>query len=920
MSSFAQRAKDLFLDAIELPEDQRSAFLESRAGGDGVLLERARALLEGHRRADERHKLETSLVTWPSEDVGPGVVLGDYRVIEQLGEGGFGTVWRAEQLRPLRRQVALKVLRHGFGSGQVLARFDAERQVLARMDHPAIARVFDAGHSSSGRPFIAMELVRGEPIVAYAESRALALSARLKLFVEVCGAIEHAHQKGVLHRDVKPSNVLVQEIDGAPRVKVIDFGIAKALEGELSRAATLTGHLLGTPTYASPEQARGAADVDTRSDVYSLGALLYELLVGEPALGAPAELASLGLEELLRRVREADPLPPSKRFPSRDPERRIRPELDWIALACLEKDPARRYPSALALAEDIQRFLGGLPVEVAPPRRWYRTRKWIARNRGTAAAGAAAVLALLAGGSGTFVGFLRAKERAIESQRQAEMARAVAGFLLDDMILAARPSTTPGQGRDVKLVDAVLAATERLDAAAAPGGRFDGAPEVVGRTRAALGQSLLGLGDFGGALVQLDEAHAQLLALAHVPRRELFELALDRAETLHGLGRYENSVAAVEGVLSGALGEHAPLPVQLAALQQKARALRSLGRLAESAEILERALSDALGLEAKDRDSAPRVTSIRTALAITQDQLGQWSAAEANFRTALAEQEARNGLDHLSTLGARANLGGFLRARGRVNDARPLIESAAEGYARTSGPTHPSTRAATYNLGWLLMDLDDTEAALDVFGRNLEASLEAMGADHPDTISAKAAYANALAAGERHDEAIEQMEDVLERARRVHGPEHPSTLSRWKDTIQLNFRAGQNDWALEQSLELAEVEERVHGPTHPATITTWINISSIHRDIGDFPNADLWSERVYQRAAELPMGHRLRMDAVLERARYLDEIGATQGRLDMLLELRAHLATYGERAEPELETLAEEVARVEALLAAERSP
>lgn len=918
MTTDPQRAKDLFLDALDLPEEERTAFLESRAAGDSALLERARALLEGHRRAAGRHQLETSLVLRPAEDVAPGVVLGDYRVLEQLGEGGFGTVWRAEQLRPLRRQVALKVLHHGLGSGQVLARFDAERQVLARMDHPAIARVFDAGHSSGGRPFFAMELVRGEPIVAYAESRNLGLEQRLGLFVEVCGAIEHAHQKGVLHRDVKPSNVLVQEIDGAPSVKVIDFGIAKALQGELSQAATLTGHLLGTPTYASPEQARGAADVDTRSDVYSLGALLYELIVGEPALGAPTELAGLGLEEVLRRVREVDPLPPSKRSAARHVERRIPPELDWIALACLEKDPARRYPSALALAEDIERFLAGLPVEVAPPRRWYRARKWIARNRGTAVAGAAAVLALLAGGGGTLVGFLRAQERAAESQRQADIARAVAGFLVEDMILAARPSTSEGKGRDVTLVDAVLAATERLDAAAAPGGRFHDAPEVIGRARLALGQSLLGLGDSAGALAQLDAAQRLLSDLDQVPERELLDLTLDRADTLHNLGRYDESIAELETILERPdLGE---APVQLAARQKKARTLRSLGRLDESARLLEKALADAELLDPNDDAAGRRLTSIRTALAITLDQLGEWGEAEAHFRTALAEEEARSGSDHLSTFGARANLGGFLRAHGRVEEARPLIESAAEGFARTAGPTHPDTRSATYNLGWLLLDMGNPGAALAVFARNLEASTDTLGVDHPDTLSSQAGYANALAGAERLDEAIEQMVDVLDRARRVHGPEHPTTLSRWKDTIQLNFRAGRSEWALEQCLQLSQVEERVHGPTHPATITTWMNISAIHRDRGDLDSVDLWSARLYERTAELPMGHALRMDAVLERARYLDTIGAHQGRLDLLNELREHLGTYGEEARPELDTLGEEIARVEAVLAAERTP
>jgi serine/threonine protein kinase len=341
-----------------------------------------------------------------------GSSVGPYKLLSLLGEGGFGTVYLAEQEKPVHRRLALKVIKPGMDTREVLARFEAERQALAMMDHPNIAKVFDAGSTEAGRPFFAMELVHGEPITDYCDRHHLTLDQRLELFVAVCQAVQHAHQKGIIHRDLKPKNVLVAVADNRPMPKIIDFGVAKAMAQPLTEQTIFTeqGQLIGTPEYMSPEQAEmSRLDVDTRSDIYSLGVLLYELLTG----ALPFDRQSLrraGLEEIRRMIREIEPPKPSTKISTLgeksqdsakkrrlDPaalQRRLRRELDWIVMKTLEKDRLRRYPTAWSLAEDVERYLHQEPVQAGPPGNWYRIRKYARRYRAplAVAAGFAALL------------------------------------------------------------------------------------------------------------------------------------------------------------------------------------------------------------------------------------------------------------------------------------------------------------------------------------------------------------------------------------------------------------------------------------------------------------------------------------------------------------------------------------------------
>jgi WD40 repeat protein len=395
----------------------------------------------------------------PGGLVADQVIAGRYTLLEVLGEGGMGTVYRAEQTQPVKRQVALKLIKIGMDSRVVLARFDAERQALALMDHPNIARVYDGGTTATGQPFFVMELVQGVPITEFCDQHRLPVRARLELFVAVCQAVQHAHQKGIIHRDLKPSNVMVTEVDGRPTPKDIDFGVAKATEFSLTEQSLAdTGAIVGTPTYMSPEQADPSSmDIDTRTDVYALGVILYELLAGSPPIDAK-QFKRGAILEMLRMVREVDPPRPSTRVStaealpsiaaSRDIDpaqlkRALRGDLDWVVMKALEKDRNRRYETANGFAADVMRHLAYEPVVAAPPSRAYRMRKFVRKNRGVVIAAGVVMLALLGGIAGTTWGMIRAdRSRAAELERgkerdealgKAKDARKVADDRADDL-------------------------------------------------------------------------------------------------------------------------------------------------------------------------------------------------------------------------------------------------------------------------------------------------------------------------------------------------------------------------------------------------------------------------------------------------------------------------------------------------------
>ncbi len=422
--------RDIFIAALQKEPAERAAFLDEVCAGEAALRRRVEVLLKAHEmaggfldisagvpeRVDGGSRVDAESPTTDGSSAklereaersasaspaalrlvseGPGTLIGPYKLLQEIGEGGMGKVYMAEQEKPVRRRVALKIIKPGMDTGQVVARFEAERQALALMDHPSIAKVLDAGSTESGRPFFVMELVKGIPITEYCDQARLSTKDRLALFVPVCQAIQHAHQKGIIHRDIKPSNVMVTLIDGRPVPKVIDFGVAKAVDQRLTEKTMFTqfGLIIGTLEYMSPEQAElSGLDVDTRSDIYGLGVMLYELLTGTTPL-EHARLRQAAYTEILKRIKEEEPPKPSTRLSDSreilasiaarrgtEPARLmklVRGDLDWIVMKALEKDRSRRYETASGFGRDVQRFLDGDPVEACPPSAAYRFRKF----------------------------------------------------------------------------------------------------------------------------------------------------------------------------------------------------------------------------------------------------------------------------------------------------------------------------------------------------------------------------------------------------------------------------------------------------------------------------------------------------------------------------------------------------------------
>ena len=504
-----RRLIDVVGQAMERPPDERDAFLAGALADDAALLAEARALAaEADATSLDRMttRLDAAVDRAAAEALPPQIPpparIGAYEIVRELGHGGMGMVYLGRQETPLRRDVAIKVIRPGTADAETLARFSTERQVLARMAHPAIARVFDAGTTEGGLPYFVMELAQGPPITDYCDEAGVDLDARLALFRTVCEAVHHGHQRGIIHRDLKPSNVLVTQVDGHAMPKVIDFGIAKAVKGVHvgDSVHTRAGAIVGTLDFMSPEQIRGDGDaVDVRSDVYSLGVILYQLICGRHPF-EDSGLHRVGLLEAQRIILETDPPRPSRHTPRpRDgapppaaprarQRRRRRQELDWIVMKALEKDPQRRYQSALALADDLDRYAHDRPVTAGPPGVAYRTRKFARRHRLGMTAGAAVLLALTAGAVAASAGFVRARA-------EARRAQATSDFL-SNLLASVRPGR---QGRTVTVREVLDSARQRLLA-----GEFADDPETESSVALVIGESYAGLGQYvdGRALIQ----------------------------------------------------------------------------------------------------------------------------------------------------------------------------------------------------------------------------------------------------------------------------------------------------------------------------------------------------------------------------------------------------------------------------------
>jgi serine/threonine protein kinase/Flp pilus assembly protein TadD len=704
MPATTDRLKAVFDLAAEAPDvSTRSALLDRECAGDPALRERVEALLRAHDAggsflahppaavldAMASHAPEDgSTANLPYAGEGPGAAFGPYKLLQQIGEGGMGTVWMAQQQEPVQRLVAVKLIKAGMDSRQVIARFEAERQALALMDHVNIARVLDAGATSAGRPYFVMDLVKGVPITRYCDDNHLSPRQRLELFIPVCQAVQHAHQKGIIHRDLKPSNVLVALYDGKPVPKVIDFGVAKAAGQTLTEKTLVTGFgaIVGTLEYMSPEQAEfNQLDIDTRSDIYSLGVLLYELLAGSPPFSRK-ELEKAGLLEMLRVIREQEPAKPSTKLSTADglptlaanrgtePRRLtalVRGELDWIVMRALEKDRNRRYETANGLALDVQRYLAGEAVQAVPPSMGYRLKKFVRRNKATVIATLLVATSLVLG---TAISIWQAAvahraqadaaDRLVRERHARDEATAINQLLLEGLG-SANPDDAKGNNYSVRqLLD---------DISARLGDRLRDQPAAEAAIRATIGSAYYRLG--------LPEK-----AAPHLKR------ALGLREQLYGPDSPEVARSLYDEALN--LQEYGDLP---GALERASRALaihrQAVLRNVETVRILwllqiihqrsyredqsEQVGREALALARELPDAGPELAIVLHTLATNAVRLrGDFVEAERLTRESLALHRKYRGTNHPQTARALALLGALLSGRGDYGQAEPYLREA----------------------------------------------------------------------------------------------------------------------------------------------------------------------------------------------------------------------------------------------------
>jgi serine/threonine protein kinase len=717
--------------------------------------------------------------------------IGPYRLLQVLGEGGMGEVWLAEQTKPIHRTVALKLIKTGMDTKAVVARFESERQALALMDHPNIARVFDAGATAEGRPYFVMEYVPGLPITEYCDKHRLTIAERLELFIQVCEGVQHAHQKAIIHRDLKPSNVLVVEQDSKPVPKIIDFGLAKATAQRLTDKTLFTelGMMLGTPEYMSPEQAdQTEQNIDTRTDVYSLGIILYQLLVGMlPFEGQAARAGTL--EAILRMIREQEPPKPSTKIRSlgdtsnalaekrrEEPRlfaRHLRGELDWITMKALEKDRARRYASPAELGADIQRHLSDDPVLAGPPSAMYRASKFVRRHRFGVISATILVLLLIVFATAMAVQARRIAKERDRANRQAEVAQRVADFMTN-MFKVSDPSAARGN---------TITAREILDKAST---QIETGLSTNPELRA---QMMYVMGGVYENLGLYPRSQALLQQSLEIRQRVLAPENPDTLRSMHSLGWVLER--------EGRYKESEKLDRQTIAAEQRV-----------------------LGPE------HPNTLATTSNLAVVLRSEGHFAEAEKLNRQTLEVERRVLGPENLSTLGTMHNLSADLESEGKYPEADKLEVETLEIRRRVLGPEDPKTLDTMNDLGGLLNEEGRYAEAEKLDRETLDIRRRVLGGEHPSTLTSRTNLANALASEGRLAEAETLDRETVEIQRRVLGPEHPDTLSAMSNLSFILTSEGHDAEAEKLDRETFEIQKRVLGPEHPNTLLTMGNLAS----------------------------------------------------------------------------------------------
>lgn len=872
------RVREVFLAACEQDPQQRAEFVRRASGGDDVVRKEVESLLAhddeagtflqtpalGRTFADARpdallaegssQATRDSGVNLDAEGPPSGTCpeyIGQYKILGILGKGGMGVVYRAEQASP-HRTVALKVIRPGAESSETLKRFEHEGQVLGWLQHPGIAQVFEAGTADTGqgpRPFFAMELVQGRPLTEYAHEHQLSIRRRLELIAKVCDAVQHAHQKGVIHRDLKPGNILV---DASGQPKILDFGVARATDADIRTTTLQTdiGQLIGTIAYMSPEQVAGdSSQLDTRSDVFALGVISYELLTGR----VPLDVSRKTLPRAARMIAEEEPS--SLRLMNKA----FRGDIETIVAKALEKDKNNRYQSASDLAADIRRHLSDQPISAHPATTFYQLRKFARRNKSLVTVVVIALVALVGG----LINVTWARDRAVraerlaeqrrdeaeagraEAQRQTAIAQAVNDFLNDDLLAAANPEE---MGRDVTV-------REVLDKASAGiKGRFVDEPLVEAAIRMTLGDTYASLGAYESAV-----PHAQ--RALELRRAELGEdhprtlSALGMVGYLHGRqGHYdEEEPLAIETLARRrrVLGEEHPDTLSsmnsLAVLRQMQGRLKEAEALFAETLVLRRS---ALGPE------HPETLNSMTNLAGLYSRLGRYDASEQLLTETLGISVRVLGEESHRTLGVMHTLALLYRRQGRFDEAEALFLKTLNARRRVLGDDHPRTLLSMDGLAGLYRRQGRFDEAEPLCARSVEVKRRDLGAEHPSTLSSLNTLASVYSRQGRHDEAEILFSETLQARRKVLGENHPHTLTSLNNLAVQYCRRGRFEEAEPLLLKALEVQHRLFGEDHPKCLVTMHNLAGLCKDLGRLDDSEAWyRDTVEARRRVLGDGH-----------------------------------------------------------------